>query len=307
MPQLAAVQIMELSADVASARRGFETAGSWFAACEMPQTQLVAVRRVHGLGDQAAQYVLRAWGEPAGTLVVGAARTGRITTLTLTRQSGAGQPDLAANLQLLVSAVDDLCPTTLGGHCSALPKAETVPVPRAGQPPMMLSEFDLPPAAGMTKPWVGTTPGPATRNVAATGCDRSSFHGGGWRHSATRSFLVPDEDFSSAFGITETVGRLPDARAAAFVQGVRSKLASCPDRELGTKVTRLATGPTMTAWRLRTQLPGQQVVTFFMGIVRTGGAVAQVGFVPDGDHTMTTAQFVALVRRAGQRLTAMAG
>jgi hypothetical protein len=63
----------------------------------------------------------------------------------------------------------------------------------------------------------------------------------------------------------------------------------------------------MTAWRLRTQLPGQQVVTFFMGIVRTGGAVAQVGFVPDGDHTMTTAQFVALVRRAGQRLTAMAG
>ncbi len=189
-PQLAAVQTMELSADVAGARRGFETATSWFAACDMPQTQLVSVRRVRGLGDQAEQYVLLAWGRSPGTLVVGAARTGRITTLTLTRQSGVGQPDLAANLRLLVSAVDDLCPTTLGGHCSALPKAHTVPAPRAGQVPAMLSEFDLPPAAGMTKPWVGTTPKRALHNVAATGCDRSSFHGGAWRHSATRSFLV---------------------------------------------------------------------------------------------------------------------
>ncbi len=88
---------------------------------------------------------------------------------------------------------------------------------------------------------------------------------------------------------------------------MRTKLASCPDRELGTKVDRLADGPAMTAWRVRTEISDQQSVTFFMGIVRTGGAVAQVGFVPDGLHTMTTAQFVALVRRAGQRLPALPG
>jgi hypothetical protein len=33
--------------------------------------------------------------------------------------------------------------------------------------------------------------------------------------------------------------------------------------------------------------------------------VAQVGFVADGTHSMTRAQFVALVRRAGERLSAM--
>jgi hypothetical protein len=268
----------------------------------MPQTQLLAVRRVHGLGDEAQQYVLRAWGRPAAMFVVGAARTGRITTLTLTRTAGHSKPDLRANLRLLVAAVDDLCPTALGGDCSAVPKARTLPVPRAGRLPMMLSEFDLPPASGLTKPWVGTTPKRALRNVAATGCDRSSFHGGGWRHSATRSFLVPEGHLAATFGITETVGRLPDTKAKAFVDGVRTKLASCPDRELGTKVVRLGGGPKMTAWRVRTQVTDKQTVTFLMGIIRAGGGVAQVGFVPDGRHTMSAAAFLALVRRAGERL-----
>jgi hypothetical protein len=306
-PQLAAVQTMELSADAASAHQGFETAGSWFAACAVPRMQLVSVRRVHGLGDEAQQFVLRAGGPPAAMFVVGAARTGRITTLTLTRMSGAGRPGLTANLHLLVAAVDDLCSTTLGGHCSALPRATVVPAPRAGRLPMMLSEFDLPAAAGVQKPWVGTTPQQAIHNVAATGCDNSSFHGGAWKHAATRSFLVPDGHLAASFGITETVGRLPAARATRFVDGVRSELASCPHRELGTKVSGLASSPTLSAWQVRTQVSKKQTVTFLMGVVRNGGAVAQVGFVPDGHHTMTAAEFVALVRRAGERLAAMPG
>jgi hypothetical protein len=89
------------------------------------------------------------------------------------------------------------------------------------------------------------------------------------------------------------------------VDRVRGRLASCSHRELGTKVLRLGRGPEWAAWRLRTQVSDKETVTFFMGIVRSGGAVAQVGFVPDGVHTMTTRQFVALVRRAGERLLAM--
>jgi DNA-directed RNA polymerase specialized sigma24 family protein len=304
-PQVAAVQTMELSDDVKSARRGFATAGSWFAACDVPRMQLVAVRRVHDLGDDAEQYALRAWGDSAAMFVVGTARTGRITTIALTRTSGTGPPNLSGNLRMLVSAVDDLCPTTLGGHCSSLPKAENVPAPRAGRLPMMLSEFDLPPASGVVKPWVGTTPRQALRNLAATGCDQSSFRGGAWAHTATRSFLVPGGRLAAAFGITETVGRLPIPKATSFVAGVRAKLESCSDRELGTKVFRIGTSPTMTAWRVRTQVSDKQTVTFLMGVARSGGAVAQVGFVADGRHTISEPQFVALVRRAGERLSAM--
>jgi hypothetical protein len=49
------------------------------------------------------------------------------------------------------------------------------------------------------------------------------------------------------------------------------------------------------------------MLSFSMGILRVGGAVAQVGFVADGSHTITTADFVAMVRRAGARLAAMPG
>src|SRR3954449_3475620 len=167
-PQLAAVQTMELSTDTDRAGIGYDAATRWFAECPLPQMQLLGVRRIQGLGDEAEQYALRAWRSPAVTLVVGVARTGRITTVTLTRTGGAAAPNLAANLRMLVSAVDDLCPTTLGGHCSALPKAKAVDAPTAGDPPMMLSEFDLPPAAGVRRPWAGTTPRQAMTNLAAT-------------------------------------------------------------------------------------------------------------------------------------------
>lgn len=304
-PRLAAVQTMELSTDTDRAGTGYDAATGWFAECPLPQMQLLAVRRVQGLGDEAEQYALRAWRRPAVTLVVGVARTGRITTVTLTRTGGAAAPNLAANLRMLVSAVDDLCPTTLGGPCSALPKATPVDAPTAGSPPMMLSEFDLPPAAGVQRPWAGTTPRQALRNLAATGCDTSRFHGGGWSHDATRTFLVPGASLAPAFGLTETVGRLPEPKARAFVDGVRSRLASCSDRQLGTKVVRMAGDRDMTVWRVRTEVTDKRTVTFFMGVIRRGGAVAQVGFVPDGLHTMTTPQFAAVVRRAGQRLDAM--
>ena len=302
---MAAVQSVEYSADTNGAARGFTTAAGWFAGCLMPQTQLLSVHRVTGLGDEAEQYALRAWQRPAVTLVLGLARTGRATTVTVTRTGGSAGPDLSANLRLLVTAVDNLCTTSGGGRCSAHPRAHTVPAPAAGGTPAMLSEFDLPPVAGVQQPWAGTTPRKALDNLAATGCDVSSFSGHGWTHSATRSFLAPGAQLSAEFGLTETVGALPAPKAKAFVNGVRGKLASCPDRDLGTKVQRIASSADLTAWRVRTQVTAKETVTFFMGIVRHGGAVAQVGFVPDGAHTLSTKAFVALVERAGERLAAM--
>ncbi len=305
-PRLAAVQTMEYSHDPAAAAKAYDTLTGWFAGCTMPQTQLLGVRKVSRLGDEAQQYVLQAWHRPAMTFVLGVARTGRMTTVALTRTSGRVRADPAGNLRLLVSAVDDLCPTSGGGRCASLPEAVRVPAPKAGRLPMMLSEFDLPPVAGVGRPWAGTTPRRALQNVAATTCDQSSFHGHGWRHDATRSFLIPGAHLATAFGLTETVGRVSEARAKAFVNGVRSKLASCPDRQMATKVQRVAGDRDLGVWRVRTQVSDKTTVTFYMGVVRNGGAVAQVGFVPDGTHTMSAAQFVALVRRAADRLESMA-
>ena len=62
----------------------------------------LGARRVDRLGDQATLLVLQAWRQPA-TMVVGVARTGRISTMTLTRTAGTASPDLAANLRMLVA------------------------------------------------------------------------------------------------------------------------------------------------------------------------------------------------------------
>ena len=297
---------MEYSRDAAAATRGFDTTTGWFAACTMPQTQLLGVRRVARLGDEAQQYALRAWHRPAMTFVLGVARTGRVTTVALTRTAGSAKPDLAANLRLLVSAVDDLCPTSAGGRCSALPKAEPMSAPSAGELPMMLSEFDLPPVTGVQRPWMGTTPRRAMQNVAATTCDQSTFHGHGWRHDATRSFLIPGAHLADGVR-ADRDGRAACPRRARGRSSTASgpSSASCADRQLGTKVQRIAGGRDMTVWRVRTQVSDKTTVTFYMGVVRNGGAVAQVGFVPDRTHSMTTQQFVALVRRASERLGAM--
>src|SRR4051794_24849248 len=59
-PQLAAVQTMELSTDADRAEVGYRAATRWFADCAIPHMQLLSVRRVKGLGDQAQQFALRA-------------------------------------------------------------------------------------------------------------------------------------------------------------------------------------------------------------------------------------------------------
>ena len=190
-----------------------------------------------------------------------------------------------------------------------MPKAAAIAAPPAGALPMMLGELDLPPVAGVVPP-VGrhdAAPG-AARTSPRPACDESSFHGPGWRHDATRSFLVPGAHLAD--GVRADRDRRAAAgqpRRRAFVNGVRSELARARNRQLGTKVLRLAARARHDGLAGAHPGHGQGDVTFYMGVVRAGGAVAQVGFVPDGRHSMTTRQFLALVRRAGERLGAMPG
>ena len=62
----------------------------------------------------------------------------------------------------------------------------------------------------------------------------------------------------------------------------------------------------LTVWHVTTEISDNETVTYLMGIVRDGGSVAQVGFVPDGKVQMAPGAFVALVHRALDRLPALA-
>ncbi len=99
---------------------------------------------------------------------------------------------------------------------------------------------------------------------------------------------------------------MPPERAKSFVRTVRDRMASCPDRDLGSDVAPLATfsdgDREMSLWRVTTELNDDETVTYMMGIARVGTSVGQVGFVPTRDVVMQPGAFDSLVRRAMARL-----
>jgi hypothetical protein len=174
----------------------------------------------------------------------------------------------------------------------------------------MLSAVDLPPVAGIERPWIGTEARVANTNLAASRCDATSFQVKKMRRGMTRSFVIPEAKLSDLFGLTETVGYLAPPQARAFVADVRRKLRACADKQLGTDVVRVADTTTkkvdITVWHVTTEISDKESVTYLMGIMRDGGSIAQVGFVPDGKVQMAPGAFIALAHRALDRLPTLA-
>jgi DNA-directed RNA polymerase specialized sigma24 family protein len=305
-PQASAVQYAELSTSTRTSQRAWQRMLRWYGGCVTPQTQLIGTYDVTGIGDEGMLFHLRSWKGSGETYLVGVARTGQIVTTTLFRTSATGEPDLQGAVDLLGLAIDGLCRTTPNAKCSLDAKTRSVAPVRVGEVPGLLVEADLPPVTGVSRPWVGTEPREARTNTAATRCDRADFSQGFVSSAITRTFLIPQARIPAAFGLTETLGRMSEARARAFVEDVRDKVASCPDRDLGSEVTTLASDSSrdrdLSLWRITSEVSDNETVTYLMGIVRTGGTVGQVGFVPGGGVFIEARDFDALVRRALVRL-----
>lgn len=306
-----ATQLTEASGSPRSALRTFRTTAAWFAGCTEPQVQLIATRTPVDVGDEAVEFVLRRWTSPITTYVVGVTRTGDYTSTTVVRLPGAVAPDRESGAALLGAAATRLCALPAGGACAPdTPEvAERAPLP-TGRRPALLAEVDLPPVRGVRAPWVGTQPSAPTTNPAATNCDNTAFtgrfQGARITSGATRTFVVPEADLPQEFGLTETVGALPARQAAALAARVEDRLASCAERDLNTQVEQLVsrddTGESLRVWRLEIELADERTVVFYMAFVRSGTALAQLGFVPGPDADLADGAFVGLAERARERL-----
>ena len=306
-----AVQLTEVSSSPAAARRALRTLTGWVGSCTgtAPRTQLVASRALAGVGDEAVQLVLRDWDAPVTTSVVQVARTGSVLTATSATVAGetTATPGAAAGLQ--AAAVDGVCEVRGAGPCARTPRLADVPPPAPRGAPAMIAEIDLPPVSGVDQPWVGTDPVPARTNAAATSCDGSSFagsfDGAAWVRSSTRTFLLPEADLPTEFGLTETVGSLPLAQARGFVDRVRDRLDTCSE-DLGTDVTRIAGSSgddtSLDVWELTAEVSDSRSIRFSMAVLRQGTSVAQLGFVPTNGVAMADGSFAELAERARVRL-----
>jgi DNA-directed RNA polymerase specialized sigma24 family protein len=312
-PRSSAYQLSELSRSTAGAKRTYQTSIGWYAGCGADQVQLLRTETVAGVGDEATMLVLRGWASPRTTMVVGVARTGQVTTTTVstapatpaTTSSGA----LETQGSLLAAAVNNVCGSPGTGTCAGPPRLHGRPPYPVGPVPGMLSVIDLPPVTGVDSPWVGTDPQKALVNAAATRCDLTSFTGKQVSNAWTRTFLFPQEKLPDTFGLTQTVGTMPAGAAAQFVDGIRKRMSGCEDHNLGSKVVRVADRHSkagdLAVWRVIAEISDQQTVTYQMGVVRTGTAVTQVGFTPSGKVGMAPGDFLALIERAQERLAAL--
>ncbi|GGD23816.1 hypothetical protein [Nocardioides daphniae] len=303
----AAVQMVELSRTPEDAEETYRTALGWFTACSAPSTQLVGVHSLPDVGDEASVVTLRQWRGPDRTVQVAVARTGQIVSTTMTQvKGGSTAPERVASV--LGASVNALCGQSGAGACSAPPKPRRTDVPRAGEVPGMLSEWDMPPISGTRESWVGTTAKELTKNEASTRCDTTAFTGKSIRIHLSRTFLFPKAaQKNPTFGLTQTAGLTRNAaQTRKFVEGVRAKMARCSDEELSTEVTRIVDQrggkSELTAWHVESELPGDRSLEVFMAIIRHGNTVSQVGFVPAGKLEISRADFADLSKRALERL-----
>ena len=188
-------------------------------------------------------------------------------------------------VSLMGTAVWSICDHPAAGTCSTRPASTPVAPPPGEDGHGLVQVVDLPPAPGVTKPWVATEPTRAKLNTAATRCDKADFFDKSIPYSTTRSFLVPEARLPSAFGLTETLGRFRSAKAAdAFVSTIRGRMNGCEDKDMAatvaTRLQRSTKSEDLDIWSVTTEISDAKKVTYLMAIGRRNDVVVQLGFVP---------------------------
>jgi DNA-directed RNA polymerase specialized sigma24 family protein len=303
-----AVQTVEVSATAEQAQQGFDTTVGWYAGCQLGRLQLLDAYKVDNIGDEASVLTMRVWKKPVTTYSVAVARIGAVTTSTVGRTVGAAPPPPEQITQSLADSVAMLCARSGSEGCAKQPEYRVVPPPPSGQGKGILAVPDLPPVGRIDEPWVGTDI-PAAPNPSRTTCDKAEFVRSGAVDTRARVYLIPQAKVPKRFGLSETYGVFENGKQAQrFLEGVRSRVAKCEDRDLATTVTDAGrgkverSGAVWSTWNLRTEVTERRVVHFRVGFIRVGRHVADLLFVSAPRDDMTTAAFRDLVVRAGDRL-----
>ena len=267
------MQTIEVSRNRKASINAYHQMIDWYASCQQPLMQLADSYKVPAPGNDVQILRMHEWADPARTVTVAIARSGVVTTRLVHQISLPDGPPAKAIASTTKHALNLLCPTS-GGECgsSASPKP-TLPPP-SGEGAGFLAVIDLPPVSDLDSPWVGTAPGSAQNNPAATLCDQAEFTGSDFRRAQARTFVMPRADLAQRFGISETVGELKSpAQAESFFDGIASDVDGCEDRELSATVDSLRTiddGPLQgRVWELSFEIGDGTAVPYRLGIVQT--------------------------------------
>lgn len=303
------VEAVEISQTPADAAEAFTTTLGWYAGCQASRVRLTGTWAVGGVGDVAVALQLN--GPDAGdpSFLVGVARTGQLTVSTVLETKVRHQSPLRAIVDGLATAVAGVCTVEVAGACNRTVTTTPTRPGLSGETPGMLAVVDLPAIADVDDVWVGAKPEPANPNRAATICDKADFIRSGAKNPISRSFVFLKSGVPGNFGVSETIGRFPSARAAIkFTQQVTARMKACPDRILSSTISTsvvepgTAKTPPYAYWRLTNQLQNRDEVVYWMGVTRVGPYVAQVTMTPVRKYDVSGKTFAQLLTRSRDRL-----
>lgn len=310
-------EVVEASRSPERARKTYHRLRGWVADCLTPGVRLISTATNPELADASAVFVLTDQHPTLATYVVGVARSGLFSTAVALRTDvgpdAVNRDGLAA---LLGEAVDRLCTLPDGGRCASKADAlEDAPPYAAGEVPALLAPVDLPYVGNPAEPWMGTPPQEITdtrTDMDVLGCAHPSltgdYEGDRFRTDLVRTFVKVDSDLPPEFGLTQAVAALPQKAAGALLEDYRDAIDACPDRDssAGTDVRVLGADDdgdqSFTAWHLSTRLPNERTLEYSVAFLRSGSAVSQLVFISAPGARMTDEQFVAITRRALERL-----
>lgn len=307
LPVTSATQFSELSGDEEAASAAYRSTLGWFANCATPNTYLAATETLAGVGNEAMMFHLQQWGASPQRITVAVARSGQVTTTVQVTRAGTQEVRPRLTAALLAAAVNAQCGEAGTDTCAAPPAAEAAgPLPLIDDPGM-LAEWDLPQPGVVQIGWVGTRPAAARLNLAASRCDETNFSARPFRSSLTRTYVTPGAAVPQEFGLTETIGVTAGERAAIEQAALMiGALTKCEKDELGTKVRRIVFEEDATSqlavWNLQTEISDAESITFLLAVLRDGNRIGELGFVPAAGAGWTDEQFVAVARRALDRL-----
>jgi len=296
-----AVQYVEVSNDKAAAGRAYTSIVGWLSQCSAPQTRLTTSYVTSGVGERG---VIAVFGQPSGTKTryktIAVTLAGQATMVVEHDTLTGTPPQPGPVLATASAAAKRICGQS--GGCGA-----GAPVARAGllpstESPGFMAPVDLPVLPEISKPWVSA---PA-KTGPGTGCERMDLKKAKASKYGSLTYVTPDADVPTEFGLDDTVAKFASTTAAAtFVSQVRKNVDGCEKDVSTAKVESTGSISTSTitgeSWQASYDTGGGKKFTYRIGIAGSGDRAVYLVFPVLKDLDISDAVFNETLTRAAER------
>lgn len=296
-------QSVEVAHSSRGARTAYRQAIQWFADCQHPRVQLVDAWQVPKQDVTILRLVSHR--SPARSFTVGFSKVGAVTNTMVHEIDGSTPPAIEAFAATFTTSIARICAATEAEDCPDATAVTRTNPPRTSKGVGFLAVVDLPPMARVDHVWAAVA-AKASSSPTRTLCGEPQLSG---TAAKSQLFVIPAAGLPETFGVAQTAQRFASEdeahkQAAAMV----AAFGKCAKDNLSARVSRATTfsaGSTSagTLWQLTFETGRTTAVRYRTAVITRDTVVSQITFTPDGDADLSDAAFLALAKRASQRLT----